>query len=179
MTTQHQPHELAPRRRVILDVASHGWVSSGHPRYSCACNGREVHRRTCHKLLSAVLSLLLLRVGRARKEFLEEDRNLLKPMLQIAKPIEQQRRRENTRFFRRNALSNNFEHGEKGNNATHNKNEAEKETPNDINIEISRATPTWSRANFVKESGALKQKLLFRCRSQGVVPQEKCQASEV
>ena len=27
--------------------------------------------------------------------------------------------------------------------------------------------------------GALKQNLLFRCRSQGVDPQEKCQASEV
>ena len=60
---------------------------------------RVFHRRTCHKLLSAVLSLSLLRVGRARKEFFEEDRNRLKAMLQIAKQIEQQRRRENNRFF--------------------------------------------------------------------------------
>ena len=87
---------------------------------------RVIHRRTCHKLLSAVLSLLLLRVGRTRKEFLEEDRNRLKPMLQIAKPIEQQRRRENTRFFRRNALSNNIEHGAKGQQCNTQKNETEK-----------------------------------------------------
>ena len=93
--------------------------------------------RATNYLLSAMLSLLLLRVGRARKESKEEDRNRLKPMLQIAKKIEQQRRREHNRFFRRNALSNNFEHGETGNKATHKKNETEKANPNDINVEIS------------------------------------------
>ena len=35
-TTQHQPHELALSRRIILDVASHGWVLAGHPRYTRA-----------------------------------------------------------------------------------------------------------------------------------------------
>ena len=34
LTTQHQPHELALCRCIILDVASHLWIRTGHPLHT-------------------------------------------------------------------------------------------------------------------------------------------------